>query len=78
MIRMIIGGRTNLVNSVLSKKVTKCFRKNLGCKTAKVNCKDIVVDTIDDNTVLVHFTGDFILNKDEILALMNNKMEVPE
>lgn len=78
MLRLILGGNHKLVTSIASKMITRCFRKNLSCKTAKVTCNDITMDTIDEERMLVHFNGDFLLSKEELLKLMDSKIEVGE
>lgn len=78
MLRLVLGGNHKLITSIVSKMVTKCLRKNLGCKNAKVCCNDITMDTIDDEMVVVHFNGDFYLSKEEVLKLLDNKIENAE
>ena len=78
MIRLLVGGNHKLITSITSKILTKIFKKNLGCKEAKITCKDIQIDTIDDSMVVVHFNGDILLNKEEILRLIDGKIEVGE
>ncbi len=67
-------GNNKMVTSIASKCITKCFRKNLGLKTAKVECKDILVMEREDGRYTIHLNADFDLNRDELLALIDRKM----
>lgn len=78
MLRMIIGGNHKLVTSITSKIVTRCFRKNLGCKSAKITCNDITIDNAGEDMMVIHFNGDLLLSKEELLRILDSKMEVGE
>lgn len=75
MLRLILSGNHKLITSIVSKMTTKFFRKNLGCKSSKVTCKDIVIDTISEDKFMIHFNGDFELSKEEILRIMDKNLE---
>ena len=74
MLRMFIGGNTRLLNSIVSKSITKCLRKNFNCKTAKVTSEDFVVYQLENNKLLIHLNGNLEIDKDELLRLINDKI----
>lgn len=78
MLRMFIGGNTGLLNSIVSKAITKCLKKNYGCKSAKASSEDFVIYQLDNNRLLIHLNGNLEIDKDELLNLINNKLKESE
>ena len=75
MLRLLLGANRALVTSIVSKLIAKCFRKNLGCTTAKVDCKDFtIMDGHSEGRVLVHLNCDLDVSKEELLRLLDNKI----
>ena len=74
MLRMLIGGNGKLLNSIVSKTITKCLRKNFGCKSAKATAEDFVVYRLEGDKLLIHLNGDLEIDKEELLNLINNKI----
>lgn len=74
MLKLIIAGNGRLMNSIASKMITRCFRKILGCKTAKATCKDICIVDNGSDRLIVHFNGDIDMSKEELLRLLDTKL----
>lgn len=74
MLRMFLGENGKLLNSIVSKMITKCLRKNFGCKSAKVTAKDFVVYRLEGDKLLIHLNGDLEISKEELLSLINDKI----
>ena len=67
-----------LMAKITSKLMTKCLKKSFDCKTVEVTCKDIVIMDKDENSIIVHFNGDISMSKDELLKIIENKIEDSE
>ena len=74
MLNMFIGGNTNLMNSIVSKVITRCLKKNFGCKTAKMTSEDFIVYKLDGDKLLIHLNGNLEISKEELLKLINEKI----
>ena len=74
MFRMLIGSNANVLNSIVSRAITRCLKKNYGCKTAKATAKDFVVYQLEGDKLLIHLNGDLVIGKDELLNLINKKI----
>lgn len=75
MIRFLFTGNQKLISGIASKAITKCFRKCLRCKTTKVQINDISFIDEGDDRITVHICGDFNLSKNELMMLIDKKLE---
>lgn len=75
MFKFLLSGNHKLLKSIAEKLLKKCFRKNLGLKTAIISCKDICLMDVGNGRITVHFNGDFELDKTELLSLLDKKIE---
>ena len=74
MLRLLIGSNANLLNSIVSRAITRCFKKNYGCKTAKATAEDFVVYQLENDKLLIHLNGNLEISKEELLRLINDKV----
>lgn len=74
MMRFLFTGNHKLMTSIASKALTKCFRKGLRCKTTKVQINDISFMDEGEDRVIVHISGDFNMNRTELMTLIDCKL----
>lgn len=76
MIRLLLnGGNQKWINSIMSKVISRVFKKTLGLKSAKVEIKDLmIIDGSDNDRVLVHINGDVEMTKEELLKMIDGHL----
>lgn len=75
MFRLLFGSNGTMLRSIISKCVTRMFRK-YGLD-ARVKCEDFVVYREGDE-LLIHVNGDFKVKEADLLEFLNKKMDVAE
>lgn len=63
-----------LLNKIVSKVLTKVMRETVGLKKTAVICKDVTIDTIDDDWCIVHLNCDARIKKEELMQLIDEKL----
>lgn len=76
MIRLLLnGGNQKWINSIMSKVISRAFKKTLGLKSTKVEIKDLmIIDGSDNDRVLVHINGDVEMTKEELLKVIDGHL----
>lgn len=63
-----------LLNKICSKVLTKILRETVGLQKTTVVCKDVTVDSIDDDWCIVHLNCDAKVKKEELINLIDQKL----
>ena len=75
MLRFIITKNAKLVSVIAAKMITKYLRKTCSCGSAKVTINDAVVDTLQDDKLMIHVSGDLEITATELMELINSKLD---
>ena len=65
---------SKIVKRLISKWLMKTIRNKLACKTAKPVIDELMIDT-DDDTVTIHLNASITMSKDELVELIDKKIE---
>lgn len=75
MLRFIITKNAKLASVIAAKMITKYLRKTCSCGSAKVTINDAVVDTLPDDKLMIHVSGDLEITATELMELINSKLD---
>ena len=75
MLRFIITKNSKMAATIAAKMITRYLRKSCACRSAKVTINDAVVDTMADDKVLIHVSGDLEITMTELMELINSKLD---